>query len=179
MPEFSSWKQDKQALRRASGRGLFLKLDQGVHRLRFLTRPVEYHCRWKPVPCRIDPERDPFLGDEDKPRTRYSCMVAETDGEPRLLDFGASIRNAMAEWSRETRRDPSAPDAPLFAIRVTGEGLRRRYSVMPLSDGGGPREPHDREQLEETLLRMRRPHTLDEIRAKMAKAGVLPVMDRD
>lgn len=141
--------------------------------VRLLTRPLQYHQRWSPVPCRVDPERDPFAGQGEKAKPRCSAFVLDlADGTIKIMDIPVSVRQPIAAWSAATGKDPCSSADTAFRISVKGQGLQTRYSVvavpMAASSLDGVTLP-PRAELEARLLAARRLSTEEEIQERMAR----------
>lgn len=171
MPQFVTWDSPPH---RAKGSEYF-KFESGkTHTIRFLTRPLEYHQRWTPIACRVELDADPFSGQGEKPKARYSAYILDhADKRVKIVDMPISVRNAITDWHLATGQDPCGPDGADFKVRVTGQGLHTRYSTIAI-----PTIPligvalSSRDELETRLFEARRPHTPEEIREKIGKVKV-------
>jgi len=132
------------------GGGRFVSLkDVGDHRMRVLSKPHVYFCRWVPdatgkevkISCAFKADCKvcrPRLGDKN-PQQKYYCLVidrTDTDeqnptGKIRVLDMGTQISGGI----RSLHNDPDWGNVRGYDIKVNRgpKGSNPLYTVKPVS----------------------------------------------
>jgi hypothetical protein len=166
---------------------LFLRLQEGNYRVRLISSPVRYLQHWEPIRA-ISPGVgddgeiiDPLMALGHQPKPRYSIWVLDREDENRLkiMDFPQSLCNVFSKWKAGFNGDePGGKQGPDFQISITapkGRNQYKKYEAMALD-----RTPFTDEELQpikdgnlkNKLLEYRREDTPEEIRAKLADAGL-------
>ena len=88
------------------------------------------------------------LGAEVKPQHRFAINVIDReDNQIRILENGKSIFSGFASWAKLNNEKPGGVKGADWMINATGDGLQRRYSVMPINQS--PLTDAERKRLKE------------------------------